>query len=158
MVISQTFRYLAAALAGILIAAPVAFWFGARVGVREFQLADAKYRASIVAHKLGQLQRQDFASVESGMQIELNSQLANHGRHLQSKWRWMWPELESATDGEIRYAAKFRIENTFEEPDMSSPASWKPGIAMTDPFIVNVVEGQRQGKALVAMVLDQYGK
>jgi len=158
MKLSRPLQYLAAALAGALITGPIAFWFGARVGVEEFQLADAKYRASIRAFEIERLQRQDVETIESSMQIDLNFQLANHGRYLQSHWNWLWPELESATDSEIRRAVQFRIAHPFEEPDMSSPASWKAGASMTDPFILNVIEGQRENKALVASVLARYGK
>src|SRR4051812_42472924 len=75
-------------LLGALLAAPVAFWLGAGVGVEEFQYADAKSRAAIVTFQLEKIQRQDIAALESGMQIELNMHLADYGRYLQSNWKW----------------------------------------------------------------------
>jgi hypothetical protein len=145
-------------LLGALLAAPIAFWFGARVGVEEFQYADAKSRAAIVTFQLEKIQRQDIAALESGMQIELNLHLADYGRYLQSNWKWLWPEADSSGDRAIRHAAMFRVAHPFEGPDLSLASAWKPGMSMSDPFIAGVVDVQRKNKQLVTMVLAKYGK
>jgi hypothetical protein len=148
---------IAAVLAGVALAA-ITFWEGSRIGVQQFEFADAKYKASILAFQLQALKRQNMSTLETGMQIELNTRLAQHGEYLESNWKWLWPELHSETDREIKGAVKFRLENPYSEPDMSSPSNWNSGMDMSDPFVIGVIAGQRRNKELVAKILAKYGQ
>lgn len=154
-----TFAHLvvAAVLAGAGAGA-VGFWEGSRIGVQQFELADAKYRASLIAFQLEDLKRQDLTRLETAMQIDLNHWLALHGAYLESHWKWLWPGLERTSDREIKHAVKFRLQNPFSDPDMSSPTSCKAGIDMNDPFVLDVIEGQRRNQELISKVLAKYGE
>lgn len=59
-------------------------WEGSRIGVQQFELADAKYRASLIAFQLEDLKRQDLTRLETAMQIDLDHRLALHGAYLES--------------------------------------------------------------------------
>jgi hypothetical protein len=146
----------AAFLSGVGLGA-IGFWEGSRVGVREFQLADAKYEAFLTVYQLKALKRQDLTGLETWMQIRLDGSLALHGAYLDSHWKWLWPDLASS-DREIKDAAKFRLEHPFSEPDASSPTFWKAGMDMNDPFVLYAIEGQRRNKELIAKVLAKYGE
>lgn len=154
------FTLLHLVLAGLLCGVGLGvfgFWIGLRTGAQEFQFADAQYKASIVAFQLERLSGGDIATLDTLMQIELDYQLALHGEYLDSNWRWMWPEAASPTDREIKHAVNYRLHHPFTEPDMSSPASWKTGVEMNDPFVLEVIAGQRHNKELIAKVLAKYG-
>jgi hypothetical protein len=150
---------LAAALLGGVILGAIGFWEGSRVGMQQFLFADAKYRATILAFQLENLKRQNLAGLEGVMQIDLDHQLALHGEYLESHWKWLWPQpTPQPPDREIKHAVRFRLDNPYTEPDLSSPGSWKVGVDMDSPFIVDVIAGQRRNKELIAKVLATYGE
>jgi hypothetical protein len=94
-----------------------AFVAGARVGVDEFLYADAQYRASILAWQLAALRAGKPEAVVERMEEALDSELAAHGRHLESRLAWLWPDLKPKDESAIREAVDYRLSHPFKEPD-----------------------------------------
>jgi hypothetical protein len=140
--------------AGIAVGVPI----GARVGLWEFMLADAQYKASLLTTDIKAIKAGKTEPVVTGMEIALNAELAKHGQYMESYLWWLWPELRSSDDGPIRRAVSYRLANPFEGPDLSKPENWKPGIDMQDSFVREVVEGQRTQRQYMHNVLQRYGE
>jgi hypothetical protein len=139
--------------AGVAVGVPL----GARVGLWEFMLADAQYKASLLSSDIKALKAGNTERVVTGMEISLNAELAKHGQYMESDLWWLWPELKSSDDGPIRGAVAYRLANPYEGPDLAKPENWKPGIDMQDRFVRDVVEGQRIQREYMHNVLQRYG-
>src|SRR5262249_19698985 len=131
---------------------------GARVGVWEFTLADAQYKASLLASDIKAIKAGNNERVLTAMEISLNAELAKHGEYMDSYLWWLWPELRSSDDHPIRSAASYRLANPYEGPDLERPENWKPGIDMQHPFVRDVIEGQKVQREYVRKVLQRYGE
>jgi len=130
---------------------------GARVGLWEFMLADAQYKASLLASDIKAIKAGDRERVVTSMEISLNAELAKHGEYIESHLWWLWPELRSRDNSPIRSAVSYRLANPYEGPDLEKPENWKPGIDMQDRFVREVVEGQRTQREYIRKVLQRYG-
>jgi len=97
------------------------FVIGARVGVDEFLYADAQYKAAILAWQLDALQAKKDGPVITQMETALNAELARHGRYMESRLTWLWPDMRAADDRPIGEAVDYRIAHPFEEPDEFAP-------------------------------------
>ena len=141
-------KSLAALLA--VVASGASFLLGARVGVTAFSQADAQYRASIAAGQLRLIEAQHLDELKQMKELELNARLADHGRYLESHFKWLWPDLASQDDEAITSAARYRATHPFEEPDLSK------GADLSDPFIQGVVAGQKENRVLIEKVVSSY--
>ena len=146
-------------LIAVVFAAGVAIGvaIGTRVGLWEFMLADAQYKASLLATDIKAIKAGTTEQVVTGMEISLNAELAKHGEYMESYLWWLWPELRSSDDGPIRRAVSYRLANPYEGPDLAKPENWKPEIDMQDRFVREVVEGQRIQREYMNRVLQRYG-
>ena len=136
----------------------LAFGFpvGTRVGVSEFMLADAQYKASILSAQIKAIKSGKVEPILTAMEVTLNGELAMHGEYMDSHLSWLWPELRSKDDGAIRRAVAYRLANPYQSPDLSKPESWKPGIDMESEFVQQVIEGQRKQQRYLRKVLERY--
>jgi hypothetical protein len=139
-------------VAGVLVGAAV----GSRVGTYEFLLADAQYKASILSSELKSIKAGKLEPVLVSKEISLDGELAFHGRYLESRLSWLWPELWSPDDEPIRRAVAYRLANPFEGPDLSKSEGWIPGTDMQGDFILSVVKGQKDQRAYIQAVLQKY--
>jgi len=96
------------------------FVIGARVGVDEFLYADAQYKAAILAWQLEALHAQKTPLVVTGLETALNAELARHGRYMESRLAWLWPDMRPEDERAIGGAGDYRIAHPFEEPDEST--------------------------------------
>ena len=145
-------------LIGVLVIVFVTgFLTGARVGMYQFLLADAQYKASILSAEIKRLKAGKVASIVEAMEINLDSELANHGRYMESHFTWLFPELIPKDDQAIRRAVAYRLSNPVAGPDLSKPESWNPGINMDDQFVRETIEGQMVLKRYLQKTLDAYG-
>src|SRR5688572_4252764 len=71
---------------------------GARVGLWEFMLADAQYKAPLLASDIKAIKAGDRERVITSMEISLDAELAKHGEHMESRLWWLWPELTSSDE------------------------------------------------------------
>lgn len=134
-------------------------YFGFRQAPNEFVYWDSQFQASILAYEIQRLKAGKIDSTVAVKEIELDGQLAQFGRHLESKYFWIAELARSMPPNDekaIRNAATYRRKNPHTGPDMADPRSWKPGIEMNDPFIQQVVEGQKENTQLIQMVVDRY--
>jgi len=138
--------------AGVAVGAPI----GARVGLWQFMLADAQYKASILSTEIKAIKAGRTEPVVTGMEISLNAELAKHGQYMESYFWWLWPELRSSDDAPIRTAVAYRLAYPYEGPDLAKPENWNPGIDMQDRFVREVVEGQRIQREYMHKVLQRY--
>ncbi|HKV95881.1 MAG TPA: hypothetical protein VJR90_00100, partial [Gammaproteobacteria bacterium] len=138
---------------GFAVGVPI----GARVGLWEFMLADSKYKASILASDIKSIKAGHTEHVVTAMEISLNGELAKYGEYMESHLWWLWPELRSSDDRPIRDAVSYRLAHPYDGPDLAKPENWNPGIDMQDPFVRNVVEGQRIQREYMRQVLQRYG-
>jgi hypothetical protein len=144
-------------LIGVLVIVFVTgFLMGTRVGMYQFLLADAQYKASILSAEIKQLKAGKVASIIDAMEINLDSELANHGRYMESHFTWLFPELIPKDDQVIKRAVAYRLSNPFVSPDLSKPESWNPGINMDDQFVRETIEGQIVLKRHLQKTLDAY--
>jgi hypothetical protein len=137
---------------GVIVGIPL----GARLGVREFMLADAQYKASSLSSDLKALRAGNSKRIIEGMELSLNAELAKHGEYMESRLWWLWPEFRTNEDRHIRNAVSYRLANPYQGPDLSKAENWKPGVDMNEKFIRDVVEGQRHQEAHLRNVLDRY--
>lgn len=133
------------------------FVVGTRVGVNQFLLSDAQYKASILTAQLQMMKTGKADRVIEMMEINLNAEIANHGRFMDSHFSWLFPELVSKTDDQIRAAVAYRKANPYTDPDMSKVESWKADMDMTSPFILDTIEGQKQNRRYFGDVMSAYG-
>ncbi|MDB5804344.1 MAG: hypothetical protein JWN73_1666 [Betaproteobacteria bacterium] len=91
------------------------------------------------------------------MELELDAKLADHGRSMESRFTWLFPELGPGDDAAIRRAVAYRQKNPYRAPDLSRPESWKPGMDMHDKFVLDTIEGQKTQRLYRQKVLDAYG-
>lgn len=63
-----TALHLVVALVGGAAFGAIGFWEGSRIGVQQFEFADSKYKASILALQLEALKHQDLATLDVWMQ------------------------------------------------------------------------------------------
>ena len=134
-------------------------YFGFRQAPSEFVYWDSQFKASILAYEIQRLKAGKVDSTVAIKEIELDGQLAHFGRHLDSKYFWIMElvlSIPSSDEKAIRNASTYRRNNPHAGPDMSGPQSWKPGMDMNDPFIYQVIEGQKENKKLIQMVVDRY--
>src|SRR5882672_10937111 len=111
-------------LVGIVVGFPI----GARVGLWEFTLVDAQYKASILSTEIKAIKAGKTDPVVIGMEISLNAELAKHGQYMESYLSWLWPDLKPKDDRAIRRAVAYRLANPYQGPDHTKPENWNPGI------------------------------
>ena len=138
---------------GLAVGIPI----GARVGVWEFMLADAQYKASILSSDLKAIKSRRTDQLVEGMEISLNAELAKHGEYMESRMWWLWPELRSSDDKPIRNAVAYRLANPYQGPDLSKHENWKPDVDMQGDFVQQVIAGQKVQDAYLRKVLEHYG-
>ncbi|HYQ94660.1 MAG TPA: hypothetical protein VEP70_07515 [Burkholderiales bacterium] len=144
-------------LAVFLLGVAVGFPIGARVGLWEFMLGEAQYKASILSTQIKSIKAGKTEPIVVGMEISLNAELAKHGQHMESHFSWLWPGLKSGDDKPIRRAVAYRLANPYEGPDHTKPEAWNPGIDMDSDFVKQVIEGQRTEERYLRKVLEHYG-
>lgn len=140
-------------LAGLAIG----FGMGARVGTYQHGLADAQYKASILAFQLQALKAGKPEPALAGMEISLSGEIANHGRYMDSHLKWLWPEMMSEDDQPIRRAVAYRLANPYELPDHTKPENWRPGVDMESAFVKKIIEGQKEMNTYLEKVLKHHG-
>lgn len=94
-----------------------AFVLGARVGVSEFLYADAQYRAAILAWQLHSLRAGTPAPVIARMEASLDTELARHGKYMDSRLAWLWPDLRADDDAAIRDGVTYRLAHPHDADD-----------------------------------------
>ena len=150
-------KVIALAVGILLFVFLAAFLLGTRVGVSQFLLSDARYRASILSGELKLIKAGKVHVIADAKEIELDGELANHGRYMESHFAWLFPELIPKDDQAIRRAVAYRLENPYEPVDFSDPKSLKPGVNMEDKFVRDLIEGQRLQKQYAQKTIDAYG-
>lgn len=134
-------------------------YFGFRYAPNEFFYWDSQYKASLLAYEIQQLKAGKLDATVAIKEIDLDAQLAWFGRHLESKYFWITALVQSLPPSDekaIRNAATYRRNNPHTGPDMSDPRGWKPDTDLNDPFVQQVVEGQKENAKLIKMVVDRY--
>jgi hypothetical protein len=142
----------------LFAAIAVAFVAGLWVGAPAFQMGDAQYRASIIAYQLRMIEQQQISELKQALEIELNSRLADHGRFLSSPIPTALLRLPSVNSSAIQNAAQYRKSHPFLEPNLSSAASWSPGIDMNTAVVRDEITGQKENQRLIESVLERYVK
>ena len=140
------------------ISLAVAFYAGSRVGVREHYLADSQYQAAITAGNLRIIERNQIETLKTSEEIQLDGDLATYGAYLDSRWKWLWPELQPETPRAIKSAVEYRASHPFDEPALGDPKNLAPGVSTNDPFVLEIVEGQKRNQAQIERVVRMYTK
>jgi hypothetical protein len=94
-----------------------AFVLGARVGVSEFLYADAQYKTAILAWQLHNLHAGRSAPVIARMEKSLDDELARHGKYMESRLAWLWPDLRADDEAAIRDGVSYRLAHPHEADD-----------------------------------------
>src|SRR6266849_2672714 len=139
-------------VSGIIVGFPLA----ARIGLWEFMLAYAQYKASILSTQIRSIKSGKTEPIVFGMEISLNGELAKHGQYMESHLSWTWPELKPKDDKAIRRAVAYRLANPYQGPDHTKPENWNPGVDMDGEFVKQVIEGQRIEEHYLRKVLEHY--
>jgi hypothetical protein len=149
----KALAFLVVFIVGVALGFPI----GARVGLWEFMLADAQYKASILSTQINSLKAGNPEPIIGGMEISLNGELAKHGQYMESNLWWLWPELKPKDDQPIRRAVAYRLSNPYQGPDHTRPENWNPGVDMDSEFVQQVIQGQRTEEHYLRKVLQHYG-
>jgi len=134
-------------------------FFGFRQAPIEFINWDSQFKASLLAYEIQRLKAGKIDTAVALKEIELDGQLAQFGRHLDSKYFWLMELALSIPPNDktaIRNASTYRKQNPHIGLDMSDPSNWKPGIDMNDPFVQETIEGQKENTKLIQMVVERY--
>ena len=94
-----------------------AFVLGARVGGNELLYADAQYKTAILAWQLHNLRSGKADAVIARMEASLDAELARHGKHLESRLAWLWPDLRADDESAIRDGVSYRLAHPREADD-----------------------------------------
>ena len=95
--------------------------------------------------------------IANAKELELDGELANYGKYMESHFAWLFPELTPADDQAIRRAVAYRLENPYTSTDFSKPESFNPGTNMSDKFVLDLIEGQKLQKHYMQKTMDAYG-
>jgi hypothetical protein len=134
-------------------------FLGFKKAPTEFLQWDSQFKASILAYENTSLKSGNVQRIIEANEINLNGELAQYGRHLDSNLFWLLNltgNYDETDDESIRHAVKYRNANPFIEPDLSKPSNYKPGIDMNDPFIMDIISGQIENRVFVNKVLALY--
>lgn len=94
-----------------------AFVLGARVGGNELLYADAQYKTAILAWQLHNLRSGKADAVIARMEASLDAELARHGKYLESRFAWLWPDLRADDESAIRDGVSYRLAHPHEADD-----------------------------------------
>ena len=83
-------KVVALAVGILLFVSLAAFLLGTRIGVSQFMLSDAQYRASILSGELKLIKAGKVHVIADAKEIELDGELANHGRYMESHFAWLF--------------------------------------------------------------------
>ncbi len=144
-------------LVGILALA-ISFYVGSRIGAREHILADSQYRAALAVANLHRIEKGQIEDLKDIFEIELNAHMARHGDYLDSQFKWLWPQLQPETPRAIKTAVDYRIEHPFQEPDLADPKNRESHVPADDPFLLEVIEGQKQNQRKIEKVIKEYSE
>ncbi len=145
----------AAYLILLALSAGAAFTLGTRVGVGQFQLADAQYQASVAAYELRWLAAGNTEPLRTAREIHLNAGLAAHGRYLESRMKWLWPGLRSDDERAIRNAVNYSLANHYEEHYLS--VGWSEDDEHAE-FRRQLAAQQRESQQYMQRVLALYAE
>ena len=132
--------------------------FGFIKGPIEFDNFDSQYKASLYAYENKWLKQGRVKDIQDSNEIMLNGELAKYGRHLDSNLFWLFKLTGPYTSDEksIRHAVEYRINNPYQEPDMSKAGSWKEGVDINSEFIQGVIQGQKENQKQMEKVIKLY--
>ena len=150
-------KFIALFVVAILVASFAAFVLGVRVGAGQFFLSDAQYRASILSGELKLIKAGKVQVIANAKELELDGELANYGRYMESHFTWLFPELTPEDDQAIRRAVTYRLDNPYKSTDFSKAESFNPGTNMNDKFVLDLIEGQKWQKHYMQKTMDAYG-
>ena len=138
----------------------IGFYFGFKKGPEEFLYWDAQYKASLLAFELEALKAGNIDGEIENKERSLNSELADHGRYLNSKYGWLFHHFTGREFDPkyIKKAVEYRLENPYTGEDLSDPKSWKPKTDMNSEFVQQVIEVQKEQQELIKRVTDLYSK
>ena len=134
----------------------ISFYAGSRIGTREHIFADSQYRAALVVANIRRIEKGQVDYLKDLYEVELNMHIARHGDYLDSKFKWLWPELQPETSRAIKTAVDYRIKYPFKEPDFANPKNREPHVFADDSFLLEVIEGQKQNQRQIEKVLKEY--
>ncbi|MCG7941452.1 MAG: hypothetical protein N0C88_21755 [Candidatus Thiodiazotropha lotti] len=143
-----------------LISLVVVFFVGLKLGFylapSEFIYRDAQYKSAILAFEIKSLKSGNIDMIIESKEINLDAELANHGRYLISNLSWLLPRRSNEDDRAILSAVYYRVENPYTSPDASKPGFWKSGVDLDSAFVEQTIQGQKELEELKGMVLDNY--
>lgn len=96
------------------IGVAAAFVAGARIGGNELLYADAQYKAALLAWQLHNLRNGRSAAVITRLENSLDAELARHGKYLESRLTWLWPDLKAGDEAAIRDGVTYRLSYPHE--------------------------------------------
>ena len=134
-------------------------YFGFKKAPEEFAYWNSQFNASILAYELESLKNEGSESTLWLKETDLDYELANYGRYMESKYKWVFP-LITGLEHDPKYITKavtYRVENPFNNNSVSTTESWKsPEKPKTKEFINRVIEGEKENKRLLEMVLKTH--
>jgi hypothetical protein len=135
------------------------FLAGTRIGAASHYLADTEYKASLTSGYLRLIEEGPVGvgTLKEIKEAELDTYLADHGRHMKSPFKWLWPGMIPEDDTGIRLAVAYRISHPVPTKDLTKPENWNPGVDMSSPFVRGVIEGQKENEQLRKKVISEYG-
>jgi hypothetical protein len=134
-----------------IVSVCTAFYFGSRIGARENWLADAQYRAAVASGQLRLLDEDRSETLREVLNIELDSDLVAYGAYLDSRWKWLWSELQPETSRAVTSAAKYRASHPFSPPDLGDPKNNKSDASFRSKLASEQEENQLTVARIVAM-------
>ena len=135
-------------------------YFGFKKAPEEFIYWNSQFNASILSHELDSLKNDNaIENISWSKEVELDYELSNYGRHLESNFGWVFPLITNIeTDPKyINKAINYRLENPFSTDEISLTEGWaSPNEPKTKALIKKMTEGQKENKRLLNMVLKTH--
>lgn len=132
------------------------FYLGTNIGVKEYLLVNSQYKAAFTASQLRMIEAGRIDEHKEILEIELNGHIARHGDYLDSKMKWLWPQLKAETPRAINSAVEYRISHPYQDPDLADPKNRLRDIEVDNPFLSEVIEGQKHNRKQIERVIEKY--
>ena len=134
-------------------------YFGFKKAPEEYIFWNSQFNASVLAYELEALKSEGSETILWSKELDLNSELANYGKYLESNFKWIFPFLTGIEHDpkHIGKAISYRIDNPFDMPKISTTEGWvSPHKPKTKVLIKKVLEGEKENKRLLDLVLNTH--
>jgi len=96
------------------------FAAGNHFGANNYLLANSANRALVLATELRMLRTDNTADLLYIKEVELSSEFRFHEQHINSNFKWLFPNVTKQAERSMKLAVKYRLEFPFTIPGIEN--------------------------------------